>query len=493
MRLKLATASLLALFALGMSQPRAAEDFKYYAPGDLADGLGRTGDRHIYVHIGFPLKAGPAFGGARAYANSQIHGVAGGNDKANYAYPWRDTFCEGRSWAMPLCPNHTGHQGVDIRPEAPNDGTWPVMAVADGVVTAVTPFTRVEVRSADSDGPFSCRYLHMQASAIAAAGIKVGKAVKRGDVIGKVSNIQGGGPDTTVHLHFDCTRQISGRTLFVPVYPALVSAYRVAWGLNALGDGSELGIDADAEIHAPTTSPSTSQPDDPSAPKTWRTRNYGAITPQTEADAWPAYLKAWPGLRTDLMVRDALGKIIPAVNSDESGIGLWWYWMVRRAGFGENGLMTFEGLAVKYSGASDPADPAAEKYVQNYVGANGGAGVAAHYFAHPVGRGDVLSLGDPDIRWQIAQTVFEFEAGKAAPFTRDVFERGIKFGAAVLSGTNPTIGHDGGESNPPPTTPGSATTCNGTEVIAGRYGVIVKSASDLSLLGPILEVLDKRN
>lgn len=498
MSFKLSIALVSAFFVWGAGLATAVENFKYYAPGDLVDGLGRAGDRHLYIHLGFPLKAGPEFDGARAFANSQIHGVAGGNDKANYTYPWRDTFCEGRSWAMPLCPNHTGHQGVDIRPEAPNDGIWPVMAVADGVVTAVTPFTRVEIRSTDSEGPFSCRYLHMQASAIAAAGIKVGKTVKRGDVIGKVSNIMGGKPDTTYHLHFDCSRQISGRSLHVPVYAALVSAYRVAWGLPALDDGGELGTDTSAEVNAPLTHPSTEQPDDPSAPKTWRTRNYGAITPQTEADSWPAYIKQWPGLRSDLAVRDALGKIIPAVNSDESGVGLWWYWMVHRAGFGENGLITFEALAVKYSGASDAADPAAKKYVENYVGATGGSGVAAHYFSRPINRSDPLSLGDPDTRWQIAQTIFEFEAGKAPPFSREVFERGIKFGAAVLAGTiSPEVGAGGGGNTqtqtPTPTTPGTSMVCDGIEVIAGRYRVIVRSASDVGLLAPILEVLDKRN
>jgi hypothetical protein len=169
--------------------------------------------------------------------------------------------------------------------------------------------------------------------------------------------------------------------------------------------------------------------------------------------------------------------------------------MVRRAGFGENGLITFESLAVKYSGASDAADPAAKKYVENYVGPTGGSGVAAHYFSRPINKDASLSLGDPDTRWEIAQTIFEFEAGKAPPFGRDVFERGIHFGAAVLAGTTPPEVGSSSESTPAltPTTPGISTVCDGTEVIVGRYKVIVKSPSDVGLLAPILEVLDKRN
>ena len=34
----------------------------------------------------------------------------------NYAYPWRDNFCEHRYYYVGQCPAGLGHQGQDIRP-----------------------------------------------------------------------------------------------------------------------------------------------------------------------------------------------------------------------------------------------------------------------------------------------------------------------------------------------------------------------------------------
>jgi hypothetical protein len=42
-------------------------------------------------------------------------------------------YCEERQWPMPLCPGKNGHQGVDIRPQTPDNATWPVLAADDGV------------------------------------------------------------------------------------------------------------------------------------------------------------------------------------------------------------------------------------------------------------------------------------------------------------------------------------------------------------------------
>ena len=37
-------------------------------------------------------------------------------DPGNYSYPWRDNFCERRSFYVGQCPGGLGHQGQDIRP-----------------------------------------------------------------------------------------------------------------------------------------------------------------------------------------------------------------------------------------------------------------------------------------------------------------------------------------------------------------------------------------
>ena len=149
--------SLLIVFCAGA---QAQESFRYYAPGDLVSGQGRANDRTIYFpNIVFPLGAGPAINNAHAYANSQVHPISPpGNSAKNYVYPWHDTFCEERQWSMPLCPGKTGHQGVDIRPQSPQNATWPVFAVDDGVVTQLTTFTTVEIRSGSND-PYRCRCL----------------------------------------------------------------------------------------------------------------------------------------------------------------------------------------------------------------------------------------------------------------------------------------------------------------------------------------------
>lgn len=419
---------------IAFGSPASSEDaFRYHSPGVLASGVGRTGDRYIYFpDFMFPLQAGPQQGGIHAYANSQVYSTAGGDSALNYSYPWKDTYCEKREWEMPLCPGKNGHQGVDIRPHGNNKSIeYPVLSVADGIVAAVTSFTRVEVRYKDTFGPYTCRYLHMNKASI--ASLKPGQAVRKGDKLGSVSNIMGGKPNTSWHLHFDCKRNIDGVAVHPPVYTSLISAYRRAWGLDDLNGHGQLGVDPKREVGA-----SESGDGDPesvgSHPKTWATRNYGAITPQTEPANWPDYIKTWPGLDATKAIRDRDGKIIPAFLSDESGVGVWWYWLTIRAGFNPSGTLSFRELATKYAGAQASTDPAVKNYLTNYVGdGSGGGGIARHYFSPSPKADDRLRLDDPGIRWSVAQTVFHFEAGKPAPFQRDVFERGIVIGERVIS------------------------------------------------------------
>ena len=69
--------------------------FTYYAPGKLIAGTGFRGhtgraDDTVYSTIRFPLAETPAFANTQYYQRRVAHGVA--------AYPWRDNFCEGRSY-----------------------------------------------------------------------------------------------------------------------------------------------------------------------------------------------------------------------------------------------------------------------------------------------------------------------------------------------------------------------------------------------------------
>ncbi len=231
------------------------EDFCFFSPGRLKppdSGAGRKEDRRVYVPgMSFPLKVGAddreePTGGRRAFANSQIFGIGGSfgprgpvNGLENYRGCWADTFCEGkRSWTMPLCPGDSrnpagrGHQGIDIRPDAPADNTYEAVAFADGIVTFVSANTTVIVRADDGT---ECRYLHLHPESI---GVKPGDRVLGGDsVIGRVSNFMGSRPGTSIHLHFDCRQNLqlaSGEVtqVYVPVYSSVIPPYAAAWGLE---------------------------------------------------------------------------------------------------------------------------------------------------------------------------------------------------------------------------------------------------------------------
>src|ERR1700686_2558942 len=117
-------------------------DFSYRPSGDIIansgarKGSGRA-DVTAYSQIRFPLEKAPAF------AHSQSPGRRKA-DEQDAGYPWRDNFCEARSFEVGQCASGFGHQGQDIRPGAcPNNGEGPetcdpkqqaIVAVRDGIV-----------------------------------------------------------------------------------------------------------------------------------------------------------------------------------------------------------------------------------------------------------------------------------------------------------------------------------------------------------------------
>lgn len=476
--------------------------FTYHPPGDLVAGSGRD-DRTIYFpDIMFPLAVGPSAGNVQAFAHSQIHPPA-----ERHAYPWRDTYCEPRDWSMRLCPSAKGHQGDDISPFTNENVKWSAVAMDDGVVTHISPFTTVTIRS---KGNFYCRYMHLDPGSISAAGLREGQPITRGALVGKVSNIMDGTPSTSIHLHFDCYQIISGEIVRLPVYASLISAYRVAWGLGALNEGGKLGVDPARELPFGGTAmivpPSTN---DTSLPISFRTKNYGAITPQTEPDSWPKYILAWPSLLDPKLpafqIRDKFTHIVPAFASDEAGIGLWWYWMVRRGEFGANGIVTFERIALKYAGAEDATSPAVREYLSDYTG------LSQPIFGRSVSANENLNLADLDTRWNIARTMFQHESGKPVPFDRATFERGIGLATTVLNGgtvaTGPgTPSGPGTPTGPIPSGPGTPTgpglpgpigatpSANGVmELIVGKYVLRFDASVDVTALSRVLSELEKRH
>ena len=231
-----ALATTLAMVA-GVSEANAAP-FTYQPPGDLVAGSGKGRvDAKVYAPgIRFPMEAGPAF------ANSQVWGHGGSNgpggsqcDIENFSYPWHDNYCETRTWTMPLCPSGTGHQGQDVRTSDCKPDIHTTVAVDDGTITSIGSFSVYLTRA---DGT-RFDYLHMSNVAV-----KVGQKVKRGDVMGKVSN-QFGGSSTTVHLHFNIQQNVSGvGVVYVPPYLSLIGAYEALLGPTTDAGPSDASVDA---------------------------------------------------------------------------------------------------------------------------------------------------------------------------------------------------------------------------------------------------------
>ncbi len=222
-RAVLVSSLLTSLLTVGLVTS-VADAFEYRPAGELVAGSGKGRvDTKIYVPgMRFPIEVGPA------YPNSQVWGVGGSQgpgggqcDARNYSYPWRDNYCESRSWDMPLCPSGTGHQGQDIRASTcAKDVHWAVAGAA-GTITNVGSYS-VYLTAADGT---RFDYLHMSN-----VTVTVGAKVTRGQRLGKVSNVFGGTP-TTIHLHFNLRQNIAGvGTVYVPPYMSLVSSYEALIG-----------------------------------------------------------------------------------------------------------------------------------------------------------------------------------------------------------------------------------------------------------------------
>ncbi len=218
--------------------------FTYYAPGALLPGSG-TGTSNQIVHapgITFPIKSAPA------YLQSQVFtfggGVVGGDqcDPRNYAYPWRDNFCETRTAnrTSPFCPTPKIHLGQDIRVGTPEEcralrrqppaqrGIHEVVAVEDGIISSIGTYT-VKLRA---NGRIY-NYMHLNMARLA---VTEGQAVRAGDLIGYNSNDFGGTP-TTLHLHFEIVQNTAAHGwVHVPPYLSLVEAYERREG----GPGKQL-------------------------------------------------------------------------------------------------------------------------------------------------------------------------------------------------------------------------------------------------------------
>lgn len=212
-----------------------AASFYYFRPGNLApsSGTGALEPAVLVPDMLFPIKSAPAVAQTQVYRWGG--GVKGGDqcDTRNFVAPWRDNYCETRSsGSTPWCSKTGVHLGQDIRVGTPEgckaeratkaaDRTrYEVVAVEDGVISNVGSYS-ISLR-ADSGGRIY-RYLHLN---MAKLKVATNQTVKKGDVLGYVSNDFGGTP-TTLHLHFEIRLNTAENGWqYAPPYSSLLEAYK---------------------------------------------------------------------------------------------------------------------------------------------------------------------------------------------------------------------------------------------------------------------------
>ena len=211
----------------------ASSDFTYYAGGDIIarSSVRRRGGRADYAaysQIRFPLEKGPAA------VRSQSFG--GKNPEAGRGvYPWRDNFCEARSFQVGQCAAGFGHQGQDIRPAPcpPNSTSdsachprkQAVVAVRDGILIRSPKQQAATLQINTRNEHIRFRYMHMNPSAMDADGIFNGRRVAEGEKIGVVSNYLDFPNGTSYHLHFDVQVFTRDGWIWVNPYTTLIASY----------------------------------------------------------------------------------------------------------------------------------------------------------------------------------------------------------------------------------------------------------------------------
>ncbi|MGY8705148.1 M23 family peptidase [Bradyrhizobium sp. 18BD] len=236
---------------------RSAE-FSYRPSGDIIPNTGyrKQGghpDVMAYAQIRFPLEKPPAF------VRSQSYGKRDKNDGPT-VYPWRDNFCESRSFEVWQCGGGYGHQGEDIRAAdcpPPGEGREPcdpkqraVVAVRDAIVirSPKDQAATLEINSRTEHIRF--RYMHMNPQVMNADGLLNGRIVIEGEKIGLVSNYLDHPAGTSMHLHFDVQVFTRDGWIWVSPYVTLVSAYERLIRARGREVGPEIAVSTQPVAHA---------------------------------------------------------------------------------------------------------------------------------------------------------------------------------------------------------------------------------------------------
>ena len=245
----------------GASRPEQESDvFAYHPVGSLLPGTAMrssTGDtdKTVYAKIRFPLATAPAYVNSQSFMHGGDCNQTGRraaspgyrcrvnskpltrNEAAseNYAYPWRDNFCENRHFFVGQCPSGLGHQGQDIRPSSCETRDTnktrcqpyrhSVVAARDGMILREAWNDSFFLVTNAAGERLRFRHLHMNPRKLDDDGIVSGHTVKEGEPIGTVGNFNRRPGWTTTHLHFEV--QVPTRDGWVRVNPymTLVASY----------------------------------------------------------------------------------------------------------------------------------------------------------------------------------------------------------------------------------------------------------------------------
>jgi murein DD-endopeptidase MepM/ murein hydrolase activator NlpD len=243
-----------------------APDFTYRPAGDIIANSGsrRQGGRAdltAYSQIRFPLEA-PAF------IHSQSFGKRRSSDRSDQPssrYPWRDNFCEARSFSVAQCASGFGHQGEDIRPgactaqkhaaNACDPKQQPIVAVRDGIVIRSSKQQAATLQTNTYNEHIRFRYMHMNPSVMDADGVLNGRHLAEGEKIGVVSNYLDHPNGTSRHLHFDVQVFTRDGWIWVNPYVTLISAYERLIRGRGHEIGPEIAGPPDAAHAAPDEAP----------------------------------------------------------------------------------------------------------------------------------------------------------------------------------------------------------------------------------------------
>jgi hypothetical protein len=205
-------------------------DFTYYPGGDIVarSSVRRRGGRADFVaysQIRFPLEKAPAAIRSQSFGKKKTEGV----------YPWRDNFCEARSFQVGQCAAGFGHQGQDVRPAPcpPNSNSesschprrQAVVAVRDGILIRSPKQQAATLQINTRNEHIRFRYMHMNPSAMDTDGILNGRRVAEGEKIGVVSNYLDFPNGTSYHLHFDVQVFTRDGWIWVNPYTTLIASY----------------------------------------------------------------------------------------------------------------------------------------------------------------------------------------------------------------------------------------------------------------------------